>query len=118
MNNYYDDLLLDLLDTSGITDMSGMFEGVNIAKDELVDLGILNITGNTKIDNMFKNFNNYKLTVNIKKKPTSYTDAFKDASTNGSITVNYTSAVNNIDSIIATKSDGSNVVKGQLIKDN
>ena len=118
VNNYYDNLLIDRFDTSGIKDMSGMFEEVNIRSGNVVDLGTLNITGNTKIDNMFKNFNNYKLTVNIKKKPTSYTDAFKDASTNGSITVNYTSAVNNIDSIIATKSDGSNVVKGQLIKDN
>ena len=105
---------LDKLDTSGITDMSGMFEGVNLNTNDVKDLGILNINGNTKIDNMFKDFNNYKITLNINKKPTSYTDVFKDAVSNGNITVNYTSEVDNIDNIIAT---GTNITKGQLIEE-
>ena len=119
INSYFAELIfLDKFDTSSITDMSGMFEGVINSTSDEVNLGTLNINANTKIDNMFKNFNNQNIILNIKKKPTNYTDAFKNSVTSGSITVNYTSAVNNIDSIIATKSDGSNVVKGQLIKDN
>ena len=55
-----------------------------------------------------------KATLNIYSNPTTYSGAFTRAATvqGSGITVNYTSAVTNIDSIIATKSSDSNVVKG------
>ena len=72
------------------------------------------------IDEIFRNAKNAKATLNIYSNPsyawnTNY--AFTDAATvqGSGITVNYTSAVTNIDNIIATKSTNSNVVKGSVI---
>ncbi len=55
--------------------------------------------------------------INIYGNPTNYDEAFLDAATiSGSeIKVNYSSETTNIDAIIATKSDTSNVIKGNRL---
>ena len=52
--------------------------------------------------------------MNLYNSNNGYSSAFYNAATdsNALITVNYSSAVTNIDDIIATKSSNSNVVKG------
>ena len=67
---------------------------------------------------MFGGATSANATLNIYSNPTTYVDAFNNASKNqGSrIVVNYSSNTTNIDSIIATKSNNSsNVVKGSLL---
>ena len=67
---------------------------------------------------MYFNSKYAKATLNIYSNPTNYTSAFANAATDSSalITVNYSNnTTTNIDSIIATKSNTSNVVKGSDI---
>ena len=66
---------------------------------------------------MFENCKNVKATINLYRRPSNITRMFTNAATvNGSsITVNYLSAVTNINSIISTKSSNSNVVKGSIL---
>ena len=67
---------------------------------------------------MFYNCKGGKATLNIYSNPSSGTSGYDEAFYNAAltldsgITVNYSSATTNIDAIIATKSDTSNVVKG------
>ncbi len=72
----------------------------------------------SKITLMFSNCSNAKATLNIKAKPQNADYVFRSAATQSEslITVNYTSEVDNINTIIATKSNNSNVVKGNLIE--
>ena len=69
------------------------------------------------LTNMFIYNENAKAVLEIRVKPTAYTNIFLKSATNqgSGITVNYTSAVTNIDNIIATKSSNSNVVKGSVV---
>ena len=63
---------------------------------------------------MFKNCSKAKATLNIYSNPTSYTQVFNGAAnaSGALITVNYSSVTTNIDSIIITRTSGSNVLKG------
>ena len=89
----------------------------NMRKLESIDLGSINTSRVTDMSYMFYNCQNVKATLNLYNNPTSYNYAFSYAaiSSASGITVNYRSNVTNIDSIIATKSSNSNVVKGNLI---
>ena len=100
-------------DTSKVTNMSNMFNGAGEGASTWNNIGTLKVYA-TDIGSMFKNCHAVKATLNIYSNPTTYTTAFQSAATwNGSgITVNYSSSTTNIDSIIATKSSSSNVVKG------
>ena len=126
-------------DTSKVTNMSSMFGGIAWNASTInLNLADWNTDLVTNMRNMFHEsgshdtvFNigtldihqaniegicssvNINGTLNIYGNPTSYGEAFYNASklTGTSITVNYSSTTTNIDNIIATKSSGSNVVK-------
>ena len=76
-------------------------------------IGTLKVYADNILD-MFYNSPNANAILNIYSNPTSYVNAFYDASTvsGSSIIVNYSSYTSNIDNIMATKSSNSNVVKG------
>ena len=133
-------------DTSGVTDMSSMFEGTDLTNiDALSDWDVSNVidmslmfegcsdladidgasnwdtSSVTNIDSIFYNCPKASGTFPILGNPTSYSSAFEDAATaSGSqITVVYNCVkTTNIDNIIATKSNNSNVVKGSCIVTN
>ncbi len=102
-------------DTSNVSNMSYMFyHGGELASTW--NIGTLNISA-SNISYMFNQNANANCTLNILKNPTQYSSIFGSSATSlgHSITVNYTSAVSNIDAIIATKSSTSNVKKGNLL---
>ena len=103
-------------DTSNVTNMTSMFEGAGYNATTWNNIGILK-TYATNISRIFNNIYPAKATLNIYSDPTTYTNAFTNTSTKegSEITVNYSSAVTNIDDIIATKSSDSNVVKGSRL---
>ena len=102
--------------TSKVTDMSGMFDGAGRDATTWTSIGNLNVYANN-IQSMFQSASNAKGTLNIYNNPTSYRQAFYEASTNSGseIVVNYKNVVTNINNIINTKSNNSNVIKGNLI---
>lgn len=106
-------------DLSSITNMSSFMHGpyrrsTNPSKS---NFGTLNIKNPCNINQMFRDVKGLNGTINIYKKPTNISSIFDGTATlsDASVTVNYTSEVDNIDNIIATKSDNSNVFKGELI---
>jgi len=138
-------LNLSSWDISEVTNMTSMFEGAgyNSATWNIGDLSnwdtskasmvymftnagynatTWNSIGTLKvyafnIRGIFYDCRNAKATLNIYNNTSTYLNAFNNAATvSGSgITVNYTSSVTNIDSLISTKSTGSNVVKGSVL---
>ena len=108
---------LDTFDMSNVTNVNSMFFANQYNTAGLRDYGTINIYA-TDITAIMNSLKNVKATINLHVKPTEYQSAFLYSATGeGSlITVNYTSEVDNIDSIIATKSPESNVVKGSLIE--
>ncbi|MBQ3435782.1 MAG: BspA family leucine-rich repeat surface protein [Bacilli bacterium] len=102
-------------DVSNVTNMNSMFYAE--LSSNLTDISPLANWDTSNVTNMGTIFNNQQKisgTFPILGNPTMYGDAFYNAATqSGSqITVNYGSGTTNIDSIIATKSNNSNVVKG------
>jgi len=71
----------------------------------------------TNMSNTFSGCKALTGTMQINANPTSYVACFASASINEGthLTVNYTSNCTNIDAIIATKSSGSNISRGNLI---
>jgi hypothetical protein len=70
----------------------------------------------SSVKDMFHDTPLANCTLNIYRTPSTYAAMFFNAATSGAgITVNYTSSVSNIDSLISTKSTGSNVVKGTVL---
>jgi len=102
--------------TSKVTDMSGMFSSAGQQATTWKSIGNLNVYA-SNIHGMFQTTSNAKATLNIYNNPTDYGLLFMDAATSSGsgITINYTSNVTNIDNIINTKSNNSNVTKGSLI---
>lgn len=98
-------------DTSKVTNMSWMFS--NTQSRTWNSIGTLKVYA-ADISLMFNDCNYAKVKLKIYNNPTNYRSVFyKAANTSGSfITVDYKSTVTDIDSIIATKSAGSNVIKG------
>ena len=99
--------------TSSVTIMDSMFSNAGFNATTWNSIGTLKVYA-TNIMNMFKMCANAKGTLNIYSTPTAYNNIFVGTSTKqgSGITVNYSSATTNIDNIIATKSNNSNVVKG------
>ncbi len=103
-------------DTSNVTSMINMFCQAGRNATTWNSIGTLKVY-ETSIEKIFERCINAKATLNIYNSPTSYTSAFSYAATTAGsgITVNYSSAITNIDNIIATKSSNSNVVKGSQL---
>ncbi len=103
-------------DTRKVTTMSSMFAEAGKDATTWNSIGTLKVYA-TDIFRIMSTLKNAKATINIYSNPTEYTFAFNYAAkTPGSlVTVNYTNSVTDIDNIIATKSDDSNVVKGSII---
>ena len=101
--------------TSNVTNMSNMFNNMGYYSNK-IDIGSLKIYA-TNIENICQFAPSLNGTFNIYSNPTSYNYAFRETSTltGTMMTVNYSSNTTNIDPIIATKSNNSNVVKGSLL---
>ena len=108
------DIKITNFDTSNVQSMNDMFYSACYYANSC-SVTPINVYANS-IHSML-NSANISTTINIYSNPTNYTNAFYNAATvSGSgMTVNYTSDVTNIDDIIATKSDDSNVVKGSQL---
>ena len=110
---------LDLsnFDTSNVTNMNYMFYGCANLKD--LNLGVFDTSSATNTYCMFYNCSNLLTEITIKNASTSrYTGMFSGCSTasGAKVTVNYTSSTSSIvDSMIATKSSNSNIIKGTQI---
>ena len=100
-------------DTSSVTDMSYMFQYAGNSSTTFNSIGTFKVYADV-ISFMFEWSTTAKATLNIYSNPTYYVQAFYGASNRGDagITVNYASATTNINSIVATKSNNSNVVVG------
>lgn len=106
-------------DTRNVKNMSNMFSFFGEETDKVINIGTLNIYAND-INYIFYDAPGINATVNAHTNLSSssnYSSAFREAATiEGSlIKVNYSRDVTNIDSIIATKSNNSNVIKGELL---
>ena len=110
-------LNLSSFNTSNVTDMGSMFLGCSSLTS--LDLGSFNTSNVSDMGLMFNGCSKLTTTINIKNAgTTTCTYMFSSAATDSDakITVNYTSATSSlVDSMIATKSYNSNVVKGSLI---
>ena len=97
--------------------MRCMFQ--NCSSLAILKLGTFNTINVSNMGWMFYNCSKLTTTINIMSaNTTDYTYMFYGAATDSGakITVNYTSATSSlVDSMIATKSSSSNVVKGSLI---
>ena len=91
-------------DTSKVTNMKNMFYYAGVS-----NIGTLKVYAND-ISYMFYYASRMRTTIKLYRSPTTYTNAFADAASSGSITVNYHSSVTNIDSILS--GSGSRVYKG------
>ena len=100
-------------DTSNVTNMSYMFREAGKNATTWNSIGTLKVYA-TNISSIFGFSFLAKATLNVYSNPSTYDAVFINAATanDALITVNYSSATTNIDSIIATKSSNSNVVKG------
>ena len=110
-------------DLSNVYNMDFMFNHFGANSNRIHDLGTINVYSDS-INGMFLNSHNVKAVLNIYSNPEfnkiesgMENRAFFEAATaEGSlITLNYSNNTTNIDDIIATKSDNSNVVKGNLL---
>ena len=108
---------LSSFNTASVTDMRCMFQ--NCSSLAILKLGTFNTINVSNMGWMFYNCSKLTTTINIMSaNTTDYTRMFQGAATasGAKITVNYTSATSSlVDSMIATKSSSSNVVKGSLI---
>ncbi|MBQ3436026.1 MAG: BspA family leucine-rich repeat surface protein [Bacilli bacterium] len=102
--------------TSSVTYMDYMFcDCANLAN--INGASSWNTSAVTEMRSMFENDTKASGTIQILGNPTIYNSAFRNAATasGAEITVNYGSSTSNINNIIATKSNNSNVVKGSQV---
>ena len=100
------------LDTSNVTNMSGMFNGCSSL--ESLDLSNFDTSNVTNMSYMFHGCNNLTTTLVVSNMPNGYTDMCKDAaSESGQLILKYKYPVTSadIDLLVATKGSG-NVVNG------
>ena len=110
---------LSSFNTSNVTTMSGMF--VLCSSLTSLDLSCFNTANVTDMRSMFLNCSKLTTTINIMNANVSYDSMFDGAATSSGvkITVNYiASASTLVDNMIATKSEGSNVIKGSIISEH
>ena len=100
-------------DTKKVTSMGSMFAYAGSDAGSWASFGSLDVYASA-INDMFRLCTLANAVINIYNNPTNYTNTFYYASrpAGSSITVNYSSAVTDIDNIIATKTSGYNVFKG------
>ena len=109
---------LSSFNTAKVTDMGYMFSGNKALKN----LNISSFTTNelTDIGNLFYQCENLITTLNITSTTiTKYTYMFSDTAVQqgAKVTVNYISDASTlVDNMIATKSNGSNIIKGSVIQ--
>ena len=102
-------------DTRKVTKMDYMFSYAGYQAGTWNSIGTFKVYASS-VKDMFHDTPLANCTLNIYNRPSTYAAMFFNAATSGSgITVNYTSSVTNIDSLISTKSTGSNVVKGSVL---
>ena len=110
-------LNLSSFNTLNVTNMSNMFR--NCSSLTNVNLSSFNTSNVTEMSFMFSSCSKLQTQINIMNaNVTDYAQMFSNAATdpNAKIIVNYTSATSSlVDSMIATKSSNSNVVKGNQI---
>ena len=110
-------LNLSSFNTLNVTNMSSMFR--NCSSLTNVNLSSFNTSNVTEMSFMFSSCSKLQTQINIMNaNVTDYAQMFSNATTdpNAKIIVNYTSATSSlVDSMIATKSSNSNVVKGNQI---
>ena len=108
---------LSSFDTSKVKNMYSTFSGCTKLKN--LNLGIFDTSSATNMSSMFYNCSNLLTEITIKNASiSSYTSMFSGCSTmdGAKVTVNYTSSTSSIvDSMIATKSSNSNIIKGTQI---
>ena len=110
--------------TKKVKNMNWMFDRFAFNSETTINIGTLNVYAD-EIKGMFPSSKNVKATLNIYSNPIYYENRygskndvpFENTATtpNSLITVNYSKNTTNIDDIIATKSENSNVVKGKLL---
>ncbi|MBQ3435566.1 MAG: BspA family leucine-rich repeat surface protein [Bacilli bacterium] len=102
--------------TSKVTNMGGMFDSCS-SLSNINSISNWDTSRVTNVNNMFNGCTNASGTIQILANPTNYSGAFTNAATQSGtqISVNYGSGTSNIDNIIATKSAGSNVIKGSQV---
>jgi hypothetical protein len=107
---------IDHFDTKNVENMNYMFAYTGNMASNINDIGTLEVYASSMVG-MFSASKNIQVVLNIHNPVTTYTGAFKNSATliGSSITVNYTNDITNVDDIIATKSNDSHVVKGNLI---
>ena len=102
--------------TTKVSDMSLMFSqaGYNASKEWYI--GTLNIYA-SNISQMFDDLKYPNATINIRRKPTNYSNIFNGYNYKGdkSIIVNYSNQITNIDDIINTKKTYMYALKGNMI---
>ena len=102
-------------DTRNVTNMESLFLYAGQQATTWNSIGTLKVYADN-IQGLFSVCYPANATVNIYNNPSSFNQAFNYASsTRGSIIVNYSRNVTNIDNIIATKGASSNVTKGSQL---
>ena len=101
-------------DTSHVDNMQYMFGWAGY-QGTWTNIGTLKVYADN-ISMMFFGVEGIKATLKIYNNPSNYSMIFNNAAkqSGSGITVNYTSSVTDIDNIIATKSNSSNIVKGSV----
>ncbi|MBQ3306623.1 MAG: BspA family leucine-rich repeat surface protein [Bacilli bacterium] len=102
-------------DTRNVVTMSYMFcHAASFYNISWRDAGNLKIYY-TDISHMFFQTSSANITLSLYDNPRSYSKAFYSTASHGKMIINYTSAVTNIDAIIASAEAGSVITKGELI---
>ena len=105
-------------DYSNVTNFRDMFCYCIRNAENTIDMGTMDIYA-TDISYFIHEFRAIKAVINLHVKPTNFTSAINDTARGEGreIVINYTSAVDNIDEIIAEAYEQDNVIKGSLIED-
>lgn len=108
-------IYLNQFNTSQVTTMYSMFSGCRSLTT--LDLSSFDTTNVTNMSYMFSNCSKLTTSITIMNSNTTYSNIFYNAATEegSQITVNYTAETSDlVDQMITTKSENSNVIKGEL----
>ena len=107
---------LSNLDTSKVILTNRLFMNAMQQIENVYDVGTIDIYS-SNINELFRYSPNIKATINIHNPIENHFVTFSGGATKpgAEIIVNYSNKVTNIDDIIATKSDNSNIIKGSII---
>ena len=108
-------IYLNQFNTSQVTTMYSMFSGCRSLTT--LDLSSFDTSKVTNMSYMFSNCSKLTTSITIMNSNTTYSNIFYNAATEegSQITVNYTAETSDlVDQMITTKSENSNVIKGEL----